>query len=129
MTHGGNLYGSYRREGRTFYFVIDDNRPELDRYHFGALQKKRREWILTSAYNDGDKVVSWDHIVGVYPQLDGEIEKFVDKPLSEDELEKGNILNVVNERPGPNEFARQSRQRQLQYLTLDRKSTRLNSSH
>ena len=128
LTHGGNLYGSYRREGRTFFFVIDDNRPELDKYHFSALQKIGRSgWRLTSAFNDGDLNKTWQQVLDIYPELEGEEDKFHDRPLDETELEKGNLLNTINENPGPNEFARQSPARKLQYITLGGYITKLKS--
>ncbi|WP_150531749.1 hypothetical protein, partial [Staphylococcus aureus] len=43
---GTNMWSIYRSQGKTFYFVIDENRDTKDRYYMSALQK-------TSGTRDG----------------------------------------------------------------------------
>jgi hypothetical protein len=118
FTHGGNLYGSYRREGRTFFFIIDENKSQDDRYYMGALQKIGANWRLTSMFNDGDTTMTWNRVVEIYPELDNERDLFNDRPLDNNELNQNSILNIVNENGGPNDFTRQSPARKDQYVTL-----------
>jgi hypothetical protein len=118
FTHGGNLYGSYRKEGRTFYFVIDESKEKTDRYYMSALQKKGNTYILTSMFNDGDTTKTWDQILGIYPELEDERDKIKDRQLADNELNMNSILNQITEDGGVRDFVRQSRVRRDQYITL-----------
>jgi hypothetical protein len=116
-----NMWGHYRSQGRSFYFVIDTNKnPKKDRYYLGALQRVKSNttgFILTSVLNDGDNTMSWDQIIGIYPQLKNYKELFIEKPYSQDELEEKNIVGQITERPGSQyEFRRMDRQLKKAYI-------------
>lgn len=133
-----NLWASYRPQ-RTFYFVIDEtklggkNIEDVDKnvnsnsdvaYYLGALQvvrDNRTGYRLTYMLNnDGDKDMTWDQLVKVYPQLDGEKEKF--KYVEYDaglESADNNIVTRINEVPGNYfEFRRQDRRLKKAYITV-----------
>ena len=119
-----NLWGRYRGEGKTFYFVIDESKKPQEghkyagggdpsRYYLAALQKfprSRGGWVLTSLLNDNDVEKTWDEVLQIYPQLKGHEDVFRDV-----EFDASVELNVdtsqvgrINEQPGsPNEFAKQ----------------------
>ncbi len=114
-----NLWGSYRNE-RTFYFIIDENKDITDRYYMGALQKDNSVssgFRLTSLKNDGDNVMTWNEIVRIYPQLQGQESLFVSKKFSQEEISLKNKIGSINEIEGhENEFRRQPRQMKVQYI-------------
>ena len=118
FTHGGNLYGSYRKEGRTFYFVIDENKDKNDQYYMSALQRKGNGFILTSMFNNGDNTKTWQQILDIYPELTDEEDKIKNRTLVDSELNLQSILNQIDEAGGPRDFVRQSRARKDQYITL-----------
>jgi hypothetical protein len=45
-----------------------------------------KNYVVTSANNDGDKLMSWNEIVNIQPKLNGLQSEFLPKPLSDDEL-------------------------------------------
>ena len=118
-----NLWGRYRSEGKTFYFVIDEsklpqegetpNRNDMTKYCLGALQRfpgSRTGWVLTSVLNDNDNPFTWDEILRIYPQLQGQQDTF--KAVEYDPNVELNvdtsIIGRINENPGsPMEFAKQ----------------------
>lgn len=108
-----NMWGNYRTQGRSFYFVIDENKSTTNRYYMSALQivpNTRTGFILTSMMNDGDNSMGWDEIVAIYPQLNGEKEILVAKPFSQDELTMKDVVGQINETPGNRyEFKRMER--------------------
>jgi len=66
-----------------------------DKYHFFVIQvikgvdKKdpsKEQYIVTSAENDGDKMMSWEQIVQIEPLLNGKQELFEHYPLTEYEM-------------------------------------------
>lgn len=122
-THYGNLYGTYRNEnkyyGYTFYFIIDDSKPTDHRYHISSLGvKKDGEYRFTGQYNDGDVIADWNEIVSVYPLLSEFKDKISFRDYDTKDINK-TVLDIVNEREGDeNEFARQTREVQLQYVEL-----------
>jgi hypothetical protein len=86
----GNMYYAYRyRENEpSFYFVKIKDRTKKefetfngsfkDKYHFFVIQvnknakigdKTTKQYIVTSAINDGDKPMSWDEIVAIEPRI------------------------------------------------------------
>ena len=116
-----NLWGRYRSQGKTFYFVIDESKkPEEgqrassggnSRYYLGALQNYGRNgWVLTSLLNDNDTSMTWEQVISIYPQLaehrdtlrsveyDANVELNVDT----------SIVGRINENPGPLQFSKQS---------------------
>lgn len=120
FSHSNNLYYSYRKNhGFTFYFVIDENRGPEDRYHMSSLVATKTGFILTSMFNDGDNSMSWDQIVKIYPKLDGHRDKIQYRAPSEDEISSLSIVDIINENENDpqHEFARQSLDTKLQYIT------------
>jgi hypothetical protein len=124
--NGTNQYGYYRRsDKKTFYFVIDDNKNYLSedveeaRFHMCALQiNNYGSYTVSSMFNDGDQSKSWDYIISVYPQLDGEKDKIEWRAMSDAELESAKITDTINETPGdPNEFSAQTPQRMTEYIS------------
>ena len=115
-----NMWGNYRTQGRSFYFVIDDNKPINDKYHVSALQKVpdgSTGFILTSMLNDGDNRVSWDEIVRIYPQLDDKKSIFKVKEFNQDELTLKDVVGQINENPGNRyEFKRMERELKRAYV-------------
>lgn len=66
-----NRWHIYRKEHKTFYFVMDVNRKPEDPYHMCALQvtNSMNGYVMTSLHNDGDKSKSWSDVIHIYPQL------------------------------------------------------------
>jgi len=111
-----NMWGTYRQNGRSFYFIIDESKNEkTDKYFLGALQKVPSSdsptgYRLTSLINDGDKIMSWEEITQIYPKLLEHKDLIISKDFTEDEMEVRNIVGLINERPGNRyEFKRQTR--------------------
>lgn len=116
-----NQWSRYRdNEKRTFYFIIDENKDITNSYYMGAIQKDdsvSSGFRLTSLKNDGDNVVTWNEIVRVYPQLQGQESLFVSKKFSEEEVSLKNKISLINEINGhENEFRRQPRQIKAQFI-------------
>lgn len=119
FSHQGNMYRSYRvGEKRTFYFVIDDSRPDTDQYHMSALQiEKNGTYRLTSMFNNGDNIKSWNEIVSIYPKLENHQDKIKSREMDEDEITTLSIIDRISETPNsPNEFARQNPDIKEQYI-------------
>lgn len=115
-----NMWGNYRSQGRSFYFVIDESKPTSDRYYLSALQRDtntRDGYVLTSVKNDGDQPMPWDSIVAIYPKLSNYKDLISVKQYSTDELQEKNIVGQINENPGsPYEFRRLERQLKRAYI-------------
>ena len=110
-----NMFYTYRfKEHKpAFYFVKNKERTNnefkflnllrnvatltfKDPYHFFVIQvvknanpqdKERKQYIVTSAQNNGDVQMSWNDIVKIEPALANLQNKFVSNPLSEKEEE------------------------------------------
>ena len=124
-TQYSNQYINYRRnQGRTFYFVIDENKLPSDRYHLSALQvDKYGSFILTSMMNDGDTSMSWDSILKIYPELSSYKTKITHREFSNNESSEGNendnLLIRTNENEGNlNDFCRLTKERKSEYINL-----------
>lgn len=124
-TQYSNQYVNYRRnQKRTFYFVIDENKPTSDKYYVSALQiDSYGQFILTSMMNDGDISKSWDEIVSIYPNLKDKKDIISYRQYSNSESggddNTVNILNIVNENEGNiNDFCRLTRERKSEYINL-----------
>jgi hypothetical protein len=121
MRIGENLWGSYRND-RTFYYVIDENKGENDKYYLGALQKTTQQeaasgYILTSVKNDGDTPMTWNDIVRIYPKIEPYKDLIVLKPYSTEELQEKNILGQITESlNSPYEFKRVERSLKKAYI-------------
>jgi len=103
-----NMYMRYRMgEGEpSFYFVkrkaATDNEFNYwntsgkkfegdfkDKWHFFVIQVlKGDEYVVTSAWNDGDKEMSWKQILEIAPELNGLQGYFKNVPLGDDEKGK-----------------------------------------
>jgi hypothetical protein len=115
-----NMWGNYRSQGRSFYFVIDENKDPKDRYYMSALQRvtdRASGFVLTSLKNDGDNSMTWEEIENIYPELRGQKELFKVKQYSEDELKLQDVVGQINENPGGRfEFKRMDRQLKMAYI-------------
>ena len=67
-----------------------------DKYHFFVIQvlknanpsdHTQKQYVVTSAENDGDKEMSWEEIIQIEPHLQGKEETFQPKPLTKEESE------------------------------------------
>jgi hypothetical protein len=118
-TQSSNMYGTYRRQGKTFYFVIDESKDTTNKYYMSALQARDNgAYILTSLYNDGDQSMTWEEIVNIYPKIANHKDKIAPRQMSDSELETRTIVDVINENEGsPQEFARQVRTRKQEYIS------------
>ncbi len=116
-----NLWGRYRSQGKTFYFVIDESKkPEEgqrassggnSKYYLGALQNYGRNgWVLTSLLNDNDTSMTWEQVISIYPQLaeHKEVLRSVEYDAAVELNVDTNIVGRINENPGPLQFSKQS---------------------
>jgi hypothetical protein len=143
-----NMFYSYRlrHNNPAFYFVkdVEATQKELSSdekfsgkfsnpWHFFVIQVLKtanindltdKSYVVTSANNDGDKLMSWNEIVNIQPKLNGLQSKFLPKPLSDEEI---SIINKYRNGLTFNEFIRLSyneKERFLDvYLTLGQKIT------
>lgn len=93
-------FGSYSSKKASVYFVYDETKPTSDKWHvFVVHVKEGNEYMVTSALNDGDRMLSWDEILKIQPKLKGLEKLFVFRPLTEDEQ-----LYQVTMDAGPNDF-------------------------
>lgn len=117
---GTNMWSSYRTQGKTFYFVIDESRDPGDRYYMGALQRYVRGidgYVLTSLKNDGDNSFNWEEVCRIYPKLAPFKDKITPIPYSQDETEEKNIVGQINEMENNQyEFKRVDRQFKRAYI-------------
>ena len=104
-----NMFYSYRfkEQEPSFYFVKNKERTNkeletfkggkfIDKYHFFVIQviryadlenKDQKQYIVTSAQNDGDIEMSWNDILELEPKLTNKQNIFISNPLSEKEKE------------------------------------------
>jgi hypothetical protein len=124
---GNNLYTGYR-DRRSFYFVMDKNKPENDTYYISALQvvdmtKNQYEgpFVVTPRPNGDQMGKSWEDVVGIFPALQGKENMFRIIPKSKKEQFDG-VLDTIRFYPNPqnppaaNDFAIQSRAVQEMYV-------------
>ena len=88
---GGNLYYNYRFDRKlTLYYVIDEDLP-FDDLNFASviLVDNNGDMRLADGSNSGrfsgHDIVPWDVILSKIPKLDGLKDRFVPKPLTEQE--------------------------------------------
>lgn len=123
---GSNRWGSYRSQGGTFYFIIDESKYESDsvnvkKYYLGAVQvfKPNRHstgFEITDIENHGEKRITWQELLQIYPQLDGFRDQLVPVEYSEEELENQSVVGRMNENPGEFNFSRMARVFKEQYI-------------
>ena len=107
-----NMFYNYRLgdNNPAFYFVkdVEATQKELssiekftgkfnDEWHFFVIQVLNtaninnltdKNYVVTSANNEGDIPMNWNEIVKIQPKLNGLQSDFLPKPLSDDELEE-----------------------------------------
>jgi len=114
-----NMWGTYRNN-RSFYFLIDDNKPSTDQYHISTIQRDTSVasgFRITSMLNNGDNVKTWEEIVQIYPQLNGEKDLFKVKPFTPEELSLKDVSGRINETPGNRyEFKRMEREFKMSFI-------------
>jgi len=105
-----NMFYNYRLQydNPAFYFVkdVEATQKELssiekftgkfnDKWHFFVIQVLNtaninnltdKNYVVTSANNEGDIPMNWNEIVKIQPKLNGLQSEFLPKPLSDDEL-------------------------------------------
>ena len=71
--------------------------------HFSRIEddKNSKNYVVTSADNDGDKRMNWNEIVTIQPKLNGLQSEFLPKPLSSEEQA---IINKYRRGLSPEEF-------------------------
>jgi hypothetical protein len=122
-----NRWGYYRGSGGTFYFIIDESKLESGdknnaKFYLGALQvfppgRHTTGYEFTDIRNDGEDRVSWDWVIGKYPQLADYKDELTVLPFNDEELEVKSVVSLINERPGDrNNFAGMPRKYKLQYI-------------
>ncbi len=115
-----NMWASYRNQGRSFYFVIDESKGPNDSHYLGALQRDTEVttgYRITSAKNDGDTVYTWDQVLRIYPQLSKYKELIKVKDYSQTELELNDAAGQISEQPGSRyEFKRMDRGLKRAYI-------------
>ena len=124
---GGSYYESYRNR-RAYYFILDRNKPEESPFYISVIQPIKHDsgyywdsegpFTLSLRPNQGDSTrKSWEDIVRIWPELNGEAERF--KFFGKTQNEGGiTEINRVNFR-GDNEydFERISNELKLRYVS------------
>ena len=83
---GSTMYNSYRNR-RAYYFIMDTNKPEDSEYRVSVIQPidhnikdswdREGPFVISVCPNYGDRIKkTWEDIVSIWPELDGESEKF-----------------------------------------------------
>jgi len=129
----GNMWATYRSEGRTYYMIIDESKEENDKYFISVLQPKKDSnqtypYKLTNMYNTGGdrdmRMQDDDYntcITCIYPELNNrEVQELI-KPVDYDESRELNVsrdeASRVNEREGHEyEFRRVRRPLKLRFI-------------
>lgn len=127
--YNSNNYYAGKRPDRYFYFVIDESKtPQPNsgdyattKYHLGALQAMKPgssvRFRLTDITNPGEPPVTDEELTRIYPQLKGQLDKFVFKPFDETELSIQNKLgNITETAGGPNDFRIQGKEIKRQFI-------------
>ena len=127
---GSNRWGSYREQGRTFYFVIDETKYNEDdprrtnKYYLGALQicpNERLGYRITNLLNDdNDKAFSWEEVIQIYPALAEHRDELKPMKFTQSELSNKDVIGMINETPGNEyEFARMPREAKERYINTN----------
>lgn len=143
-TDSSNLFHSYRyaENQPAFYFVKNKDKTNIefgliqginntaqtgkfqDKYHFFVVQVVRdanpknhsqKQYVVTSAENDGDKTMSWNEIIRIEPYLKGQEEKFQPKPLSQEESD---FYDKYKDGTSDEEFAKLSYDQKDMYMNV-----------
>jgi hypothetical protein len=130
-----NRWGSYRSDGGTFYFIIDESKLPSDdvdvkKYYLCALQIITRPnhltgYEITDIRNPGEITKSWGEIINIYPQLADYKDLIQPLPYSNEELEIKSTVGSMTEREGDQfEFSRMPRIYKKQYIDELQKITK-----
>jgi len=121
-----NLFESYR-DRRSFYFVLDRNKPQDDNFYVSVisvidLTKNRNEgpFVITPRRNGDITRQSWEDLVRVYPQLNGHEGVFRIIPKTRKETEDIRLDQIVFREGDPNDFAVQNLLIQRRYIESGR---------
>jgi hypothetical protein len=129
-----NMWRTYRSEGRTYYFIIDETKDESDIHFLGVLQPKENvnqtyPFKLTNLNNTGGdkdvRMVDDDFntcITCIYPQLrESEAQEVLERvpfnPEKEMNVSKDEASRVSEREGDQYEFRRVNRNLKLRYIT------------
>lgn len=127
-----NMWRSYRESEsrpRTFYFAIDESKDlnltddfEKQKYYLGAIQKEGGQsttgFRLNSVANDGEKELSWEQIVSIYPKLRDHKDLFIEQKFTEEELQSlTRVGQIVENNNSDFDFKKQSRKDKKTYIS------------
>ncbi len=134
-----NMFYSYRLRSYNpaFYFVkdVEATKKELSSdekfsgkfsnpWHFFVIQVLKtanindltdKSYVVTSANNDGDILMSWNEIVNIQPKLNRLQSKFLPRPLSDEDI---SIINKYRNGLTFNEFIRLSYNEKERFLDV-----------
>jgi hypothetical protein len=123
---GTNLFESYR-DRRSFFFVLDRNRPEDDNYYVSVisvvdLTKNRYEgpFVITPRRNGDQQQQTWENLLQIYPQLQGKETLFRIIPKTRKEQEEVRLDQIVFREGDPHDFAIQNLLIQRRYIESGR---------
>ena len=92
-----NLWDNYRfgkygsDTSKSPYFVYDEDKPFSDKWHFMVIQvgqkapQGRGKYFVTSALNDGDRLMDWNEVIQLQPKLQGLENLFQFIPYTQEE--------------------------------------------
>ena len=127
-TQGSNRWEYYRKEGGTFYFIIDESKLESEdinvkKYYLTALQivtGKRyghRGYEITDITNPGEKEVGWNDVVSLFPQLADFKDLIQPVEFTEEEIAIQDVVSRMNEdSSSPFYFPRRSTKEKKDYI-------------
>jgi hypothetical protein len=94
-------FGAYGNKKASVYFIYDESKPSTDKWHVFVIHvNEDNKYLVTSAFNDGDRTIPWNEILKIQPKLKGLEKLFTFRPLTEDEQ-----LYQVTMDANPNDFA------------------------
>ena len=128
--YGSNMYTTYREDyGASFYFLLDRNRPQTDRYHMVAIDVKsptyrgretKKPYTIISRMNGDDTNYTWGEIEGMYPQLKGKEQLFKYFGPTRKEQADFTLDMITFQKGDPYDFATLSPQIQNAYIDSKR---------
>jgi hypothetical protein len=127
---GNNMYYDYRNR-RSYYFVLDKNRPEHDLYYLSVLQPiktghREYPYVVTLRNNMGERHnLEWHEVVDTWPALEGKqnLFKYFDltyKEVNDISIDKINFKENTRNNPNPYDFAIQNITMQRRYIESNR---------
>lgn len=103
---GGNMYGAYRlTKSSTFYFIYFKKVPKTDERHIMVLDRTEEGWEWTFGKNQTKAVKGgWDEIITQFPVLAKYKDKFINKPLTDEEHQYQRKLSAFVSQPTLEKF-------------------------